>query len=239
MCCIRSKVGCAFAIAASEQAVTGLSTSLGSASPLLAGSVRITTSMIFAVELLPQLLAPLLALHERLQVELMAGDDLRNLIRREADVAVRFVRPDQPEVVASKVGEVAVGLYAHRDYLRRAGTPRRKPQLKGHALVGFESAGAIVREAARLGVALDPRDVRLHSDNFLVQLAAVRSGTGIGAVHTWLAAKHPELVRVLPGLDVSRLPVWVATHDDFHRSRRMRAVFEHLASELGQRFRAS
>ena len=224
--------------AAVEQAVTGLSASLGSASPSPAGLVRVTTSVIFAVELLPTLLAPLLDRHPLLQIELMAGDDVRNLIRREADVAVRFVRPEQPEVVASKVGEVAIGLYAHRDYLSRAGTPRRKAQLAQHAFVGFDNATAIVREAARLGIGLDANRVRLHSDNFLVQLAAVRSGVGIGALQTWLAARHSELVRVLPRLDVSRLPVWVATHDDFHRSRRMRAVFEHLVSELGQRFRA-
>jgi DNA-binding transcriptional LysR family regulator len=223
-----------------EQAVTGLTASLGSSSssPELSGTVRVTSSVTFAVELLPRLLAPLLRDNERLQVELMASDDVRNLIRREADVAVRFVRPVQPEVVTTKVGELAIGLFAHGQYLERAGRPRQLRQLATHSLVGFEDVAAVVGALARLGVAVDAQRVRLHSESYLAQLAAVRAGIGIGAVQTWLAAQYPELVRVLPGLDVAHLPVWVATHDDFHRSRRIRAVFEHLVGELRKLFQA-
>ncbi len=218
--------------AAVEQAVTGLSASLGGASPEPTGLVRVTSSVTFAVELLPRLLAPLLHEHALLQVQLIGDDGMLNLIRREADVAVRFVRPTQPEVVAARVGEIAVGLYASADYLGRAGTPRRLAQLAEHALVGFDDATTFVRELARHGVEVAPHRVRLHSETFLAQLAAVRAGIGIGAVQTWLAPRFPELVRLLPRRDVSHLPVWVATHDDFHRSRRMRLVFEHLVSEL-------
>lgn len=222
--------------AAVEQAVTGLTASLGNELPELSGTVRVTASIGFAVELLPELLASLLGKHAHLQVNLMADDDVRNLIRREADVAVRLAPPAQAEIVATRIGDLEIGLYASRAYLDRKGRPRRLAQLGTHAFVGFDNATAMVAAAAALGAVVDARQVRLHSQNYLAQLAAVKAGIGIGAVQTWLADRCPELVRVLPSTSVARLPVWVATHDDFHRSRRIRVVFEHLVSELRQRF---
>ena len=222
--------------AAVEQAVTGLSASLLGNSPEPAGLVRITASVTLAVELLPSLIAPLLRQHDRIRAELLAEDDVLNLIRREADVAIRFVRPTQPEVVAVHAGEIAVGLYASADYLQRAGTPRRLAQVAQHTLVGTDDTATFVREFAARGIALEPGRIRLHSRSYLAQLAAIRAGVGIGAVQTWLAPRYPELVRVLPKVDVSRLPVWVATHDDFYRSRRIRVVFEHLVDRLKRVF---
>ena len=228
--------------AAAEQAVTGLALSLQSGaagserSAQLVGVVRVTTSVIFAVELLPSLLAPLLEQHVQLQVELTASDELRNLLRREADVAVRFVRPTQAEVVATRVGELPIGLFAHRSYLERHGVPRRIAALAGHTVVGSEDPQAFVRAAAQHGVAMTHERVRLRSDSLLAQIAALRAGVGIGACQVWLAQRHPELVRVLPRLVVGSLPVWVAAHDDLHRSRRIRTVFEHLVQQLRERF---
>ncbi len=230
--------------AAAEQAVTGLAQSLQSGaagserSAQLVGVVRVTTSVIFAVELLPSLLAPLLEQHAQLQVELTASDELRNLLRREADVAVRFVRPTQAEVVATLVGTLPIGLFAHRSYLERHGVPRRATALAEHTMVGWEDPQAFVRAAAQHGVAIAPERVRLRSDSLLAQIAALRAGVGIGPCQVWLAQRHPELVRVLPRLVVGGLPVWVAAHDDLHRSRRIRTVFEHLVQQLRARFGA-
>lgn len=228
--------------AAAEQAVTGLALSLqrGTAgserAAQLAGVVRVTTSVIFAVELLPALMAPLLEQHAQLQIELTASDELRNLLRREADVAVRFVRPTQAEVVAMRVGELPIGLFAHRSYLERHGVPRRTSALADHTIVSSEDPQLFVQAAARQGVAIAAESVRLRCDSLLAQIAALRAGVGIGACQVWLAERHPELVRVLPRLVVGQLPVWVAAHDDLHRSRRIRTVFDHLVQQLRARF---
>lgn len=224
--------------AAVEQAVTGLAASLVTGTTELSGLVRVTTSQIFAIELLPYLLSDLLARHPSLQIELIASDEVRNLLRREADVAVRFIRPTQPEVIATKVGEASFGLFAHRDYLARAGRPRTARELgsQGHRLIGFEDTRATVEAVMRLGSEIDPSQVQLRSDTFLVHVAALRAACGIGACQLWLAARHPELERVLPKIEVSRIPIWIAAHDDLHRSRRIRAVFDHLVERLRQEF---
>jgi DNA-binding transcriptional LysR family regulator len=225
--------------AAVEQVVTGLSASIARANPELSGTVRVTTSVIFAIELLPGLLADLLRVHAQLQIELIASDDVRNLLRREADVAVRFVRPDQPDVIATKVGEVAFGLFAHRDYLARMGTPRTPRQLVRHDLIGYEDPKATVEAVAGLGVQVDAAHVRFRSDSFLAHVAALRAAYGIGACQTWLAARYPELIRLMPHVEIVRVPIWVAAHDDLHRSRRLRVVFDHLVERLRESFDAS
>jgi DNA-binding transcriptional LysR family regulator len=222
--------------AAVEQAVTGLSASIAQINPQLSGLVRLTTSVVFATELLPGLLAELLREHPLLQIEIIASDDVRNLLRREADVAVRFVRPDQADVIATKVGELAFGLFAHRDYLARIGAPRSLKALEGHTFIGYEDPKTTVDFMTRFAARFETGQVRVRSDSFLVHLEALRSACGIGACQTWLAARHPELVRLFPKVEVARVPIWVAAHDDLHRSRSLRVVFDHLVRQLRDLF---
>lgn len=219
-----------------EQAVTGLSTSISRVSPDLEGVVRVTTSMTFAIEVLPRLLAPLHINHPALQVELMASDAVSNLARREADIAVRFVRPAQPDVVAVKAAELAIGIYAHQDYLARVGPPKTAADWLQHTLIGMEDPAVTLAEGAAIGLDLQRANVRFRSDTYLVQIAALRAGIGIGTCQVWLAGRYPELVRLDDGHQIPSLPVWVAAHDDLHRSRRIRTVFDQLVAALKQEF---
>jgi len=222
-----------------DEAVTGLTSSIASPSSGLAGVVRITSSLNFTVELLPPLVAEILRENPLLQIELIAADEVRNLLRREADLAVRLVRPTQPEVIATKVGEVTLGLYAHRDYLARRGMPRSPGQLLTHDLIGYQDAAATVGRLAQLGLPVKPEQVRICSENLMTLVAALRAGCGIGACDGWLADRHPELQRVMPRVEVARWPVWIAAHDDLHRSRRLRRVFDDLGERLRHALRAA
>ena len=218
--------------AAVDEAIAGLTSSIGSQSPEVSGVVRITSSMLFTVELLPALLSQLLRENPLLQIELIPSDDVRNLLRREADLAVRLARPIQPEVIASKVGDVTLGLYAHRDYLARCGTPRSASQFAKHDLIGYQDAAATVGRLAEMGLPVDPAKVRIYSENLLTHVSMLRAGCGIGACEVWLADRHPELRRIMPNVDAAAWPVWIAAHDDLHRSRRFRLVFDYLGDRL-------
>ena len=222
-----------------DEAVTGLTASIASPNSEVAGVVRITASLNFTVELLPPLVADILRDNPLLQIELIAADEVRNLLRREADLAVRLVRPTQPEVIATKVGDVTLGLYAHRDYLAERGLPRSPSQLPTHDLIGYQDVAETVGRLAQLGLAVKPEQVRICSESLVTLVAALRAGCGIGVCDVWLADRHPELQRVMPRIDVAQWPVWLAAHDDLHRSRRLRLVFDELGERLRHALRAT
>lgn len=217
------------AMAASAQA-TARATSGGARDPR--GTVRITASEIVGTELLPGVLAPLLDAWPEVRIELAVSNRVEDLLRRDADLAVRMGTPTQAALVAKKVGAVQVGLYAHRRYLDTRGTPRSVADLAQHRLVSGDRQRALDEVLAAKGAALAPRNVVFRTDDDVAQLAAVRAGVGLGVAQVALAARYPELQRVLPKVTVP-LEMWVVMHEDLRAVRRVRIVFEHLVEALG------
>ncbi|MFO0552180.1 MAG: LysR family transcriptional regulator [Polyangiaceae bacterium] len=197
------------------------------------GTVRVAASEIVGVEVLPALFEPLLAAHPGLQIELVLSNRNEDLLRRDADVAVRMVEPTQAALVARKVGVVDVGLFASRSYWEGRAKPKKLKDLLGHALVGSDRARGLLDALNAAGLSLRPRDFAFRSDSDLAQLSAVRAGVGVGVCQVPLAARSNELVRVLPDLSIP-LGVWVVTHEDLRDTARVRLVCDHLYSELGR-----
>jgi DNA-binding transcriptional LysR family regulator len=203
----------------------------------IAGVVRISASEIVAVEILPPILQPLLAAHPALAVELSANNRNEDLLRREADVAVRMIAPQQDALVARRIGSITVGLYAHADYLAACGTPYSLDDAAGHALIGPARSDPALRVLREKGM-LPPQDFTFRSDSDLAQLAAVRAGLGIGVCHVPLARRDPALVHVLPDIFALLLETWVVTHEDLRSVARVRAVFDTLVEGLTRYARA-
>jgi DNA-binding transcriptional LysR family regulator len=155
-----------------------------------------------------------------------------NLLQREADIAVRLSRPLQADLVARKVGELAFGLYASRDYLERHGRPTSPDDLAQHRCVAFDEATSWHSgPGASLQRALSAATVAFRANSGQAQLAAIRAGCGVGAAVRFLAERHPELEPVLPGSDIA-LELWLITHPALRRSARMRAVFDFLVQRF-------
>ena len=197
----------------------------------VAGVVRISASEIVAVEILPAILRPLLEAHPGLSVELSANNRNEDLLRREADVAVRMIAPQQDALVARRIGSIEVGLFAHVDYLSARGTPCSFDQLAGHALIGPGGNDPAVRVLRERGM-LPAQDFTFRSGTDLAQLAAVRAGLGIGVCHVPLARRDVALVRVLPDIFALPLETWVVMHEDLRSVARVRAVFDILVEGL-------
>jgi len=195
------------------------------------GVVRITASEIIGGAVLPAILADLGALHPGLVFELALTNRSEDLLRRDADIAVRMVQPSQNAVVARHVGQIGLGLYAHRRYLERCSAPRSLAELSGHAVIGFDRDDSAARA---LGAELSwlKSLFRFRSDSDLAQLAALRAGAGLGVCQRPLAAADPDLVPVLEAEVGFHLDMWLAMHEDQRRSRRVRAVFDHLVVAL-------
>ena len=210
-----------------------LSRTLAGAQAQAGGTVRITASVPVAVQLLPPILLSLRQALPSIQIDIVSSNQVSNLLRREADIAIRMVRPDQTSLVARKLGEAAVGAYAHRDYLARRGVPAKPSDLLQHELIGSDTDPAIRQGFAAMGSPVQREAFALRSDDLLVQWQAMRAGLGVGFFADYQARTDPEVRPVLAGqLQIPPLPVWLAVHREIRTSRHIRAVFDFLATAL-------
>ena len=201
----------------------------------LVGTVRVAASEVYATHVIAPVLARLLAEQPELEIELSVSNLADNLLRRDADIAVRFFRPEQEDVIATHVGTTELGLFAHESYLARHGEPTGF-ELPAQAFVaGFD------REPVPLGPLIKgpaparPVRFRLRTDAILARYAAVETGLGVGAYLADVAAERPGLKRVLADLFGQPQEVWLCAHPELRRSAAMRYVWAHLESALRER----
>ena len=217
---------------AMEAGALQLERQLTGAQTEVSGTVRITASQPVACVLLPPLLAKMRLALPDVQVELVASNAVSNLLRREADIAVRMVQPDQATLVARRIGKVEMGIYAHRDYLRRKGTPRQPQELLNHELVGFDKDDSILRGFAEFGFPGTREAFAMRTDDLMAYWEAVRVGLGVGFVANFMARTDRDLLPLLPMLRLPSLPVWLAVHRDIRTSRRIRQVYDFLGQAI-------
>jgi len=196
------------------------------------GTIRITASEIVSNYILPEILVALQEAEPALEIEIVASNSVENLLARDADIAVRMVRPTQNDLIARKVNDMAMGAFARRDYLEKHGTPHNISDLSTHRIVGYDRNDLIERGMARLGVPFDRSMFRFRVDNQIVYWEMVKAGAGIGFGPRFVAAKSPGLVRILPDLDIEPLPFWLASHRELRHSAKVRRVYDFLAEEL-------
>jgi DNA-binding transcriptional LysR family regulator len=219
----------AAALAASAAALRRVASSQGDG---VRGTVRVSASEVIGVEVLPPILARLRAAWPELTVELLLSNRVDDLLLREADIAVRMLRPTQEALVARRVGAVAVGLHAHRDYLERHGAPATLDELAGHSLIGYDQETEFLRGLRERFPAVSRERFSFRSDSDLAQLAMLRAGYGVGVCQVALAARAPQLRRVLAAEFNVELDTWVAMHEDLRDSPRCAVTFAALVAGL-------
>ncbi|MEQ8327208.1 MAG: LysR family transcriptional regulator [Parvibaculum sp.] len=196
------------------------------------GTVRITASEMIGTEVLPPILARFRDDHPRIAVELVLSNRTDDLIRRDADIAIRMIRPTQSSLVARKVGTIALGLHAHKNLIQRFGMPLSVEDLTQCPIIGFDRESSIRRLKNLGGFPLSRELFTFRCDSDIGQFAALKAGVGFGMCQYPLARRYPDLVSVLPGTIEFELDVWIAMHEDLKTSRRMRLMFDHLAKEM-------
>lgn len=197
------------------------------------GTVRVTASEIVGVAVLPPMLASFHTAHPAITLELALTNRTEDLLRRDADIAVRMVRPTQDALVARRIGPVPIGLYAHRRYADAHGLPRTFEELLQHPMIGFDRDATSMRSVGGAALALTRDSFAFRCDSDVAQLAALRAGFGIGGCQLALAADEPDLVPVLADTLRFELEMWLVMHEDLRASRRVRLLFDHLAETLG------
>ena len=206
-------------------AATGQSTSIE-------GHVRISASDSYAAHILPPILVDLARRAPGINVEIVVSNQISDLRRREADIAIRHVRPSEPELIAKLIRTALAHCYAAPAYIRRVGAPASLSDVAGAQFIGIDQSPRMIDYLAAHGLHLAPRQFRYFSENTAVAWEMVRQGLGIGLASEDIAAQSDEVIRVLPDFPPIPVPIWLVTHRELHTSARIRLVFDVLAEGL-------
>ncbi|MDG5496286.1 LysR family transcriptional regulator [Niveispirillum sp. BGYR6] len=200
----------------------------------LRGTVRLTASVIVANLLLPSLIVALRQAEPLIQVEIVASDTIQNLLHRDADIAIRMVAPTQQALIARKLGDTPIGLFASRDYAARHGLPETVQDLAAHTLLGFDRSDMIIRLAAENGLSLAREDFALRCDDQMLYWHLLLAGAGLGFAQHLLARRQPDLLPVPLPLRCPSLPVWLVMQEDVRTNPRIRRVADFLGNALAE-----
>jgi DNA-binding transcriptional LysR family regulator len=215
------------------EAAARFSRSAAGQSESIEGSIRITSTDVYAAHLLPPIILALRARHPGIAVEIVAENAPTDLLRREADIAIRNYASTQPELVVRRLRDDVGNFYATPEYLRSIGEPRSAEDMARGQFIGFAPREAMAAAMEAKGFALTPAHFPIISQNHLVQWEYVKRGAGIGLMTEAVGDAEPRVCRVLPAAPGIRFPVYLAAHRELHASRRMRIVFDLLAEALG------
>jgi DNA-binding transcriptional LysR family regulator len=215
-------------------AADALSLAAAGRSQAIEGEVSISASDGMAAFLLPDMAARIRREAPGVDLRIIATNALSDLRRREADIAIRHVRPKEPELIGRLVCEKSVGFYASRIWAERNRVPVTVSELAAADLIGFAPTAQLVTHLAGAGIDLGDARFPLASENGVVVWEMVRRGLGIGIMMDAIAARAQDVVRILPELNVMRVPVWLVSHQELRTSPRVRRVADILAEELAQ-----
>ncbi len=204
----------------------------------IAGSVRITASETFAAYALPPILTRLRSEEPRIAIELVASNESHNLLRREADIAVRMYRPTQTDVITRCLGEVGLGMFASTSYLEKRGRPKELTDLLQHDVLGYDRLDDMVEgfQQQAPDVKIDRNFFPFRCDALYVHAQMVVAGYGVGLLECNYARDLPGVEQLFDGHSFVSLPIWLTAHAELRTSARVRRVYDFLAHEISARF---
>lgn len=198
----------------------------------LAGTVRITASVFISSFVLPRVLADIRRTEPQIALELVPSDSTENLRFRAADIALRMYRPTQLDVVTRHVTDLELGVFAAPAYLKRKGRPKTPEDLFEHDLIGYDSNDEILLAMRQFGWNATRDDFALRCDDQAAYWQLVRAGCGIGFSQRSVGRDDAAVEEIDLGLDIPRLPLWLAAHEALYRTPRVRRVWSLLAYGL-------
>jgi DNA-binding transcriptional LysR family regulator len=201
-------------------------------SEALDGVVSVSASDAVAAFLLPPLVRLLREQEPGIAIEVIASNALSDLLRREADIAIRHVKPEQPDLIARWIREARANFYASEDWVKVHGHPRNAEDATDLPFVGSDRSGQFLAYLRQHGLPLSEANFSCYADHSVAHWALVRQGMGIGAMMDEIARDTPGIVRVLEDVPPVNFPIWLVTHRELRTSRRIRVVFEALAQGL-------
>lgn len=193
------------------------------------GLVTITATSFTAARFLPLVVKTLSQEAPGIEIEIIASNDVRDLNKREADIALRHARPDHPDLIARQIDETPAFLYAAREWLDRHGRPKSLADLSGLGFIGFDQPERVVAGLAERGLPIRLQDIRYRGNTAEVILELVRAGLGLSVLPRFIADDYDELEAVLTDEFSVIVPTWLVTHSELRTSSRVRIAFDLIA----------
>jgi DNA-binding transcriptional LysR family regulator len=215
-----------------EIAANRLCLSLQDLGAELCGTVRIYASQMIATTMLPSVMAGILQDQPGLQLELVATDELPNLLNRDADIGFWLTEPQEPDIVCRKLGTVRIQAIASSAYLAHYGCPTSLDDLAAHRFIGHDKINVMLHWFKQFDLLPDKYQFALRTDDKASYLAALRAGAGIGFVSHYLLGQEPGLQQVLPELPLPEFGVWLSCHRDISNNKLIRAVYERFIRDI-------
>jgi DNA-binding transcriptional LysR family regulator len=221
-------------VQAMSEAASMISIVADSRSQEVSGPVAITATDLLSTNVLPQILLELRETAPGIRIRVNASNDIQDLMHREADIAIRHVRPEQPELIAKHVGDFRANLYASTTYLDATGRPRTLRDIAGYDFVGNADLDRMIIPLQKLGVPVRPENFVASSESGTVIWAMLKAGYGIAMQPERLGDADPDLEKVSEALPSLHFPMWLVTHRELRTSPRIRIVFDLLARGLSE-----
>lgn len=219
-------------VRAMGEAASRVSLAASGQSQQIEGLVTISTTDVMAAYLLPDILKDLRRKAPGIEVRVISTNSLSDLRRREADIAIRHVAPDHPELFARKLRDANGRIFAARSYLEQFGRKLTKDDAPDLEFLGYEDNEQLIGYLRALGLDVTQANIKISSPNLLVAWEYVRLGFGLGVGADEIAARCPEIVPAFEDVPSLSFPIWLVTHRELHTSLRIRTVFDHLAEGL-------
>lgn len=220
---------------AMAQAAAQISLAASGQSQTIEGQVRITASDMMSAYILPPALKRLREIAPALDIDIVADNSIRDLLLREADIAIRHLRPDQPSLVAKLVREDTGRFYATPGYLEAYGHPQADGDLSKHQFISFGDTDRMLGYLRPAGLQVTRENFRLGSKSGIAAWEMARSGLGVAVMSDEIAAKFPEFEPVMTNLPPFVFETWLVTHRELRTSRRIRLTFDLLADFLSEK----
>ncbi len=199
----------------------------------IGGRVCISATDIVAACILPEILARIRSEAPQITIAIVASNEISDLHRGEADIAIRHVRPDRSGLVGRHIRDTEAGFYASEDWIARKGLPKGPADLAVAGLMGFDDPrfSGFLRE---IGIPIATEDLRLVSESSLVIWEMVKRGMGVAVAMREVAERTSGVVNILPDMAPIPVPIWLVTHEELQSSPRIRMVQTILAEELAR-----
>ena len=196
------------------------------------GVVAVTATDLMSSAILPVMLKPLRQNAPGINVRIECSNDIQNLMQREADIAIRHLRPEQPELIARHVGDFGASLYASTEYLDKMGRPQTLREIADHAFVGNADPERLMIPLQNMGIPIKEDNFVMTATSGVVAWELTKSGFGLSMQPEVLGNTEPGMEKVFRELPSPQFPIWLVTHRELQTSRKIRIVFDHLVQEL-------